>query len=339
MRKNFRRLLSYVVILAVFLGISNCSSGKVNAAPPICTWTGAVSSDWSTVGNWDCGRVPVGEDYVVIPETTRDPVYSTGSTVTSITIEEHGALFIEPGATPDAETWTIDGTLYVDTSESSLVAINGDDPSWVVNVSATGSIINQNSGGLIIQSNFNNAGSVYFPLGGFAMQRSGTHTGFFEGLELYLGSGFTGQTIDFNTGSQITATKIYVKTNVNIFGMYNPPTTGSKLMLDYTSTLNYSLTIKPGASVVNMPETTEINNMGKLILETQTYDYSMPKLWLFSGILENQDALTITNQLTWSGGGFAGSGTTTIGSSVMPSIYGSSHTIDGQHRDSQLEWR
>ena len=51
-----------------------------------CTWNGLVSSDWNTIGNWsDCTplngspRVPNETDDAIIPDTTRDPVFSIHS--------------------------------------------------------------------------------------------------------------------------------------------------------------------------------------------------------------------------------------------------------------------
>jgi hypothetical protein len=37
------------------------------------TWTGAVSTDWATVGNWSAGGATAGTD-VTIPDVTNDPV-------------------------------------------------------------------------------------------------------------------------------------------------------------------------------------------------------------------------------------------------------------------------
>jgi hypothetical protein len=324
-----------MLFISLLFGFSGNAKAVVRST---CTWTGAVSSDWALAGNWDCGHAPLADEDVIIPDVTRDPVYLTSPILNSITINLGGALFLQPYTSPDARTWTIDGTLYADTGDWGIVYINSEDTTgtWVVNVSSTGNITNQNTGGLIIQSPCNIAGSVYFPLGGFTMDRSGTHTGSFQGVEMYLGrGGTTGQTINFNIGSQLNVNKLFItEANVNINGIYgtfSTPLTGSKLSLANSSSFNnFNVTVKSSASVTNMPETTEIFDKGRLVLESETSTYSMPKLSLNGGILENQVILSITNQLDWSGGGFAGAGTTNVISGAAYTIRTGAHTIDEQ---------
>lgn len=43
------------------------------------TWTGSVSSDWNTAGNWSCSYVPGNLFSVIIPDVTNDPVISSGA--------------------------------------------------------------------------------------------------------------------------------------------------------------------------------------------------------------------------------------------------------------------
>ncbi len=56
------------------------------AAAPAFTWTGAVSSNWSTAGNWSGGVVPGATDSVVIPATATAPVLSVGSAVGAVVV-------------------------------------------------------------------------------------------------------------------------------------------------------------------------------------------------------------------------------------------------------------
>lgn len=70
------------------------------------TWTGAVSTDWHTSGNWDPTGVPVIGDDVLIPDVVRDPIISTGNAAVN-------NLMINSGATVDLtdRTLTVEGTL------------------------------------------------------------------------------------------------------------------------------------------------------------------------------------------------------------------------------------
>jgi hypothetical protein len=46
--------------------------------PTDYTWTGAVSTDWFTAGNWDSGMVPTMTDNVIIPDVANDPMLMMG---------------------------------------------------------------------------------------------------------------------------------------------------------------------------------------------------------------------------------------------------------------------
>ena len=54
-------------------GVSQANNGAVinwPPAAPVATWTGAVSGDWNTAGNWSSGSVPTSANDVVIPALT-----------------------------------------------------------------------------------------------------------------------------------------------------------------------------------------------------------------------------------------------------------------------------
>ena len=50
------------------------------------TWTGAVSTDWHTAGNWSPAQVPGLADDVTIPVTSNQPVVSTTANMNDLTI-------------------------------------------------------------------------------------------------------------------------------------------------------------------------------------------------------------------------------------------------------------
>jgi hypothetical protein len=68
----------------------------VTVSSCVDTWTGALSSDWSTAGNWSNNAVPNNQTNVIIPALANQPVVS-GSTVRvagSIIVENGGVLTI-----------------------------------------------------------------------------------------------------------------------------------------------------------------------------------------------------------------------------------------------------
>jgi hypothetical protein len=58
------------------------------------TWTGSVSTDWNTAGNWTAG-VPTATSDVIIPDVTNDPVLAAaGAVARSVTVQAGGLLTI-----------------------------------------------------------------------------------------------------------------------------------------------------------------------------------------------------------------------------------------------------
>jgi hypothetical protein len=71
-------------------------------------WTGVVSTDWNTSGNWNGGTVPVGTENIVIPWTAiRQPaINTTGSSVNNLTLGQFTSLSVNAG-----KDMTINGNL------------------------------------------------------------------------------------------------------------------------------------------------------------------------------------------------------------------------------------
>jgi hypothetical protein len=69
-------------------------------------WTGAVSSNWHTAGNWSLGAVPDASQVVIIPDVTTDPVISAGAaSAKTVTILTGGQLTINA-----SQSLTINGS-------------------------------------------------------------------------------------------------------------------------------------------------------------------------------------------------------------------------------------
>ncbi|WP_310395507.1 DUF4394 domain-containing protein [Hymenobacter sp.] len=81
------------------------------------TWTGAVSTDWGTAGNWSTNTVPTAADNVVIPDVANDPVVSnaqqangvTLNSGTTLTLADAGVLSVSGNFTNNSATVTFSG--------------------------------------------------------------------------------------------------------------------------------------------------------------------------------------------------------------------------------------
>jgi len=63
-------------------------------AEPLITWTGTLTTDWNTSGNWSSGSVPTVSKNVLIPNVTNKPIVNQGPGVPAVC----NRLTIEPGA-------------------------------------------------------------------------------------------------------------------------------------------------------------------------------------------------------------------------------------------------
>ncbi len=78
-----------------------CTCGRAQATTLTeVTWTGAVSNDWYTAGNWSTNQVPGIEDVVIIDAGANPAILSSGAvTVASLTTNTNGAFTLAEGAT------------------------------------------------------------------------------------------------------------------------------------------------------------------------------------------------------------------------------------------------
>jgi len=323
MRRSLCNTLRIILALAVALSFLAGTNKPVQAET--CTWEGDGSTDWMLAGNWTCGHVPGSTDAVNIPVVTNFPVIYTNvdiptPPVLSLTIDPGAFLTINQGMALDATTMTVNGTL-VAIAESSPIFINVFTQTGVVNVGSDGAITKQGADYLFIYSAFNNAGSVSGTslgtyTGGVSLIRGGTHTGIIQGEKLFVGNNdyASGQTFNFNAGSQIRVNQLHAKGGtVNIYGTFSQPeNTGTALFVQPTSGTS-TVYFKTGVGILKMPEYFFINYGGKLILESQAYNYNMNKLNLdYNGELQNLGNLYVTSRFLWDAGELTGNGTTTV---------------------------
>jgi hypothetical protein len=103
--------------------------GIITATSPITitpnlAWSGAVSSDWNTAGNWLCGFIPNQNISVQIPNVARKPILNSGSiaSVKDITIDNGSSLTITGNTIQIAGAITNNGTF---TCTNGTVTFNG----------------------------------------------------------------------------------------------------------------------------------------------------------------------------------------------------------------------
>ena len=88
------------------------------AVPPV-TWTGAMSTDWGTAGNWNNNAVPTSATNVSIPVTANQPVVTGAQTCANLSLSPSATLTLATNTTP-ATVLTTTGTVNL-ASTSTLV--------------------------------------------------------------------------------------------------------------------------------------------------------------------------------------------------------------------------
>ncbi|MDD5089940.1 MAG: hypothetical protein PHQ23_03395, partial [Candidatus Wallbacteria bacterium] len=95
------------------------SGNNVNWTFGIATWTGTVSTDWATDGNWDTGTAPVAGDNVMIPSApSNQPVLSGLVSIKGLTVDSGATLDLAGQTITVAETTTNSGTIELSGGET-----------------------------------------------------------------------------------------------------------------------------------------------------------------------------------------------------------------------------
>jgi len=115
---------------------------NVTYTPDPNTWTGTVSTDWNTAGNWSKGSVPTSTDYVVIPNVSNKPIIGNGNTGSAYNITIHtgssltdnGTLNIYGAVTNSGTFTTSNGAVnFVGSSAQNTTGLSGNFGSITIN--------------------------------------------------------------------------------------------------------------------------------------------------------------------------------------------------------------
>jgi hypothetical protein len=245
------------------------------------TWTGCVSTNWATPGNWADGSVPTATDDVVIPNVTNDPVITGGTAAVAksalvqagalLTIQASGSLAIN-GATGFAfETFgNLDnfGTLRI--GNLSSVANRGI-------VHRNGGTLNNKMGGLI-QIDRTSAGEAFYMSG--IVNNDGTISiGSLAAVEDIGVSLDAPGVLNNNNGGTLNIDRSDLVGIANFSSINN------------NGTMNIGLNANVGqdgiqnqGAIVNA--TTGVINISK---------FNSNGIWNYSGSLQNSGTITLTN--------------------------------------------
>ncbi|MBN2777030.1 MAG: hypothetical protein JXR36_05285, partial [Bacteroidales bacterium] len=218
-------------------------------------WTGNVSTDWQTAGNWDLGTIPTATDNVVIPNgRPRYPVIDDGTTTAlcdDISIESSASLTIATNG-----EMTVAGAITNAAGTSGLV-IQSD-------ATGTGSLIQNSVAGVnaTVQQLLAASGRAWHMMGApisnatVAVFPSTTYLYYYdESIDDY----WTGTVYDSPvngwtnyTAGGLNPTTGYLyndfQTTIDFAGSLNTSTSGSGIAIDYT---NSGLTSANGSTYQN----------------------------------------------------------------------------------------
>ncbi|MDT7830762.1 T9SS type A sorting domain-containing protein [Flavobacteriaceae bacterium S356] len=132
------------VVSLLTAGNNSLSQGFHKGFPNSGTfyWTGSVSHDWNTPGNWSGNAVPAASDNATIPDGTRAPFVNTATnTIKNLRILGNNAIYISPG-----NAITIEEDCYIEN-----VIIVGSDATSSSSLIVKGTTTSKNSTNLVYQ--------------------------------------------------------------------------------------------------------------------------------------------------------------------------------------------
>ncbi len=109
---------SGLTLVAVAGGVDTGNNTNWIFGAATMTWTGTVSTDWDTSGNWDIGIVPTSIDNVVIANVANQPVLATNVTIGTLTTNASSNLTLNGKNLSVSGALTNNGTITLFGSET-----------------------------------------------------------------------------------------------------------------------------------------------------------------------------------------------------------------------------
>lgn len=147
----FRSVIASVLSVALLTTPLASYAAGGGGGGATCTFNANVSSNWAVAGNWSCGHIPTGSDFVVIPNAKSAESSAFGAVGVELNVQSGGSLTVSGGTVTIGNTFTNSGLF---TSTGGTTTANGtitNAGSMALNggtLSSGGSSLN-NSGGTI----------------------------------------------------------------------------------------------------------------------------------------------------------------------------------------------
>src|SRR3954466_817549 len=107
------KCLTLITVLLSILSTTIASPKELNSPCASATWTGAVSTNWNTAGNWSSNAVPTSSTNVTIPSNlSRYPLISLAN-ANAANITFSGTSGAQPTLTVSAFSLTVSGNLLI----------------------------------------------------------------------------------------------------------------------------------------------------------------------------------------------------------------------------------
>ncbi|KGE86601.1 hypothetical protein IX84_20855 [Phaeodactylibacter xiamenensis] len=197
-------------------GTVDLGAYEYQATPDPClciaerTWTGSVSTDWHTDGNWSPACVPTADNPVIIPDVANDPVISAGTAALaqSVHVQSGAVLSIQPMA-----SLTINGSASYTSPTNFTAGLNNEGTVDNSGELVLGSVSSVGDNGIYNQAVFQNNASGHIRIDrstGNGITNVGTFTnaaditiGAVASLGQYRISNTNSSTFQNNTGGHI----------------------------------------------------------------------------------------------------------------------------------------
>ena len=215
-------------------------------------WTGAVSTDWGTAGNWSPAQVPTATDNVTIPDVANDPVVSSNQLANALTLTTGAVLTLA-----DLSVLTVSGNI---TNNSATIAASG--PNVTGRITLAGTAAQTISGTLTTFPNLT-VGSAGAAIGGpVAIRRglvlNGTFTTTNQTLTLLSDATGTAYVVNIGTAAVDGPATVqrYITPNLNAgagYRHYSSPVSGNTVA-DF-ATASFAPVVNPAYNSSATPPT------------------------------------------------------------------------------------